>query len=544
MELYEWEIWHTYSSFMRTRDIDLISLAEVLVRQNIAELVLHRDGHTFWRGKNGIGRGETLVNLESSEKSGRITILPEDDQQPELTGFAFEAWYQGAHFRFNEKRVFHPDSDLPPQYIRAYLGQCNLINEKENKQIIIYPVVIIYATGVVIVEFRTISPDVPHDLYPFIKDKVNLFQHRFDRVEVAAGLVRLAPRAWYETKKSCSFCGRVSLLLLERHHDIAVQKAIKCIDGGDFEFELAPLPPPPGQGERLETFALTIMHVCAYLVAIPRKGFSFLFLGQKQIPKVATYWVGRPHIYLIDFKGQKETAEENLITNKAAFASMLSRTILTESQISDEFFPHDSRLFSDYNALIDKSASLWVWSISGKRQQEKCADLNRAHLIYEQQAVIELLEYGYMLHHIILAKATGLSCSMDVLKAREDLLNLDARIDRAAPSGETRRLLYSGWERYGMATIRKQIREALAVRGEKASFHEQRRALRLSLGIAILFGLVAVPALATQVLEPLWGWFDFSRPTNQDAFSTMLNLFSFFVVGIIIVAIFWRTNRI
>src|SRR5229473_413225 len=57
-----------------------------------------------------------------------------------------------------------------------------------------------------------------------------------------------------------------------------------------------------------------------------------------------------------------------------------------------------SRPFEDYNAYVTSPSSLWVWSKKGLREQEPRADANRGNLIYEQQAMMEALEYGYMLH--------------------------------------------------------------------------------------------------------------------------------------------------
>ncbi|WP_173195959.1 hypothetical protein [Geobacter sp. SVR] len=541
MELREWEIWHTYSSTLRAREIHLESLAEMLVHEGVAQTVLHRDGLTFWRGNERVGRGTTDVNINSTGVMAEIKFQPENDQQPELSGFAREAWYQASHFRFNEKRIFHPDSDLPPPYVRVYLGQCNLVNEEEDTCIRIYPVVVIYETGVILVEFRTISPDRAIEVSDFISGAINLFQYGFQRIECSPGLVRLASRVWYHSHPRWRLYHRATLLFLERGHDIAVKHNSRIDDEGDFEFELAPLP-NAGEEERLDSFALTIMHVIAYLAIMPRKGFSFLFRGQKALPGIGDYWVGRPHIYLIDFEGQKETSEENLKAHHKVFASILARIEFQDHEIPDHLMPEDSRIFSDYNAFINKEASLWVWSLSGKRRQGQWADQNRGHLIYERQATMELLEYGYMLHHRVLEKAMELSRSMDVLDAREDLLALDARIDRISAFGEIRQLLSTGWSRFGVKGIRRQINEALAVRGQKAATKEQVIAQALTTRLAIVFGLVAVPALASQVLEPLWGWLDLPRPADKSAFMTMLNLLALTGVGAIVSVSFRRRS--
>lgn len=537
MELREWEIWHTYSSTLKTPKIELESLAEKLVDQGVAQAVIHRDGLIHWRKNGKTGSGITDVNMNSAGAMAEIKFHPKNDQQPELSGFAQEAWYQASHFRFNEKRVFHPDSDLPPAYIRAYLGQCNLISEQENSCIRVYPVVVVYKTGVILVEFRTTSPDRSVELPDFIDGAINLFRYGFDRIECPPGLVRLASRAWCHSHLRWRLHHRAMLLFMERGHDLAVKENSRIDDEGDFDFELTPIS-NDGEEERLHSFALTIMHVFAYVAISPRKGFSFLLRGQKPLPGIGDLWVGRPHIYLIDFEGQKETSEENFKANRTAFASMLARVELEEHQIPHDLIPEDHRFFSDYNALITKEASLWVWSLSGKRRQEQWADKNHGHLIYEHQATMELIEYGYMLHHRVLEKAMGLSRSVDVLDAREDLLLLDARIDRISGFGEIRQLLSRGWSQFGVKEVRRQINEALAVRGQKAAIQEQSVVQALTTRLAVVFGLVAVPALAGQVLEPLWRWLNLPQPMDKNAFTTMLNIITLIGVGTVVFFLF------
>ena len=300
MELHEWEIWHTYSSTIQTGAINLESLAERLVCEGVAYTVLHRDGLTFWQGaqSKGIGKGATSINLDPAGVAAKFQMHPKDDQQPELAGFAREAWYQASLFRCNEKRVFHPDSDLPPPYLRAYLGQCNLISDQNDKYIRLYPVVVIYDTGVILVEFRTISPKQPVDLAHFIRGGINLYEYGFDRIEGPPGLVRLATRAWYHSHPRWRFHHRATLLYLERGHDIAVDEQTQLHEETDFEFELAPLS-SSGEEERLHSFALTIMHVFAFVAVAPRKGLGFLLRGQKPIAALGHYWEGRPHVYLM-----------------------------------------------------------------------------------------------------------------------------------------------------------------------------------------------------------------------------------------------------
>ena len=47
MELKEWEIWYTYSTYLESTVIDLDTAARLLVDSGIALCALHRDGGVF-----------------------------------------------------------------------------------------------------------------------------------------------------------------------------------------------------------------------------------------------------------------------------------------------------------------------------------------------------------------------------------------------------------------------------------------------------------------------------------------------------------------
>jgi hypothetical protein len=53
MKLHEWEIWHTYSTYVESTDIDLADCAERLVEGGLAEFVTLRSGESFWRTPEG-----------------------------------------------------------------------------------------------------------------------------------------------------------------------------------------------------------------------------------------------------------------------------------------------------------------------------------------------------------------------------------------------------------------------------------------------------------------------------------------------------------
>ena len=111
---------------------------------------------------------------------------------------------------------------------------------------------------------------------------------------------------------------------------------------------------------------------------------------------VGRFWSGRPHIYLVRFGNQCKTASENESKHGPHFGRIISRAAALDDEAAKSALPKDARLFEDYSAYVNGAATLWVWSKGGLSTEHM--DANRGNLIYERQALAELLEYGYMLY--------------------------------------------------------------------------------------------------------------------------------------------------
>ncbi|MGO9122267.1 MAG: hypothetical protein ACLQPD_32220 [Desulfomonilaceae bacterium] len=544
MQLYEWEIWHTYTSYINVDHVDLVYLASHLVELEMAYLAFHRDGMTVWRGKEGVGKGKTTVAFAPDGYQGTFAIKP-DRNAPKLVDFAAEAWLQACYLRFGELRLFGTEMPLPHPHVRFFLGECTLARDEQDQRILLYPTIIVFESGVVTVEFRTICPDHEVSLRDFIVGDVNLFQESFDSVHVPPGLARLATRAWYHSGRKWKFYQRAFLMFLERRHDLAVTQRTSTENEGDFAFDLAPLSSSDGSEhfEQLSSLALTIFHTLAYLIGRPRKGWRFLFRGQQRIPEIGGYWTGRPHVHLISFEDQRETAKDNEDAHAVALGSIMLRSDRAEPSAARSYLPASNRIFQDYGCYISKSLSLWVWSLSGLRQQESWADPNRGHLIYEHQSTAEMLEYGYMLHRALLERVSSHAGEEAILSAREDLLTLEQEMDDASSFGEIRDLLQRGWNAMGLDSIRSRIHESLEIRKTRASVRESRLTSQIGRAISILFGLIAVPRIAEEVLKPLWKVLALPRPKVDEEFSLLLIGISLSMVAVVIGVLLWHLDR-
>ncbi len=546
MEINEWEIWHTYSTYLLVSNIDLDLAARRLVESGVVQCAMLRDGQTYWRCRSGIGSGITVVRLEPPGIRASIKLEQHSGKKCELEGFAAEAWYQGAHFRCNEIRVFGEERAIPPPYVRGFLGQCNFLStENEGLKIVCYPVLLLYESGVILLEIRTIAPERPVSLEDFISGAVNLFSHSFSKIEVPPGISKLATLAYYRSHNRWRLHHRLALLYLQHANDRAVKKLTLIDREGDFTFELAPLSSSDGEGyyESLSSFALTIFHTVAFILGGPHLGLRFLLRGQSEIPVMGNFWSGRPHIYLSRFEDQRETAKENEEMHGPAFGSILARVFVSDPELALQFLPKDSRVFSDYSAYITSAATLWVWSLSGLRQQEPWADANRGHLIYEPQATSELLEYGYMIYRCLLERVQSYFDAGAVLCARQALLELEQIMSEAGQFGEIRKLLNDGWRKLGREGLKSHIKEGLSIREEETRLAERRVTEKIGRNLTILFGLFAVSPLANNVLRPLWELLGLYRPSNDAAFLTLLNATSLGLVTFIVIGLLWRLGK-
>ncbi|MHB8652348.1 MAG: hypothetical protein ACYDA9_00560 [Terriglobia bacterium] len=533
LEIYEWEIWHTYSSYLQVQHVDLGFAAWQLVESRVALFAALWDGRTYWSSGMDVGSGKAVMDRDPYADHATFTHVPDPGCTVPLAGFALEAWGQACKFRFSEQRVFGEDRPLPPPYVRVFLGQCDLISKGSPPSCVrLYPVLLIYDSGVVLLELRTISPERPTPLDQFVSNSENMFQQPFARIEVPPGLAKLATRAYYHSQQ-LRFDRRALLLWLERRHDLAVDQLTRRQKAGDFTFDLAPLSGADGDHpcEYLHTFALTLFQTVAFVLGRSRRGLAFVMLGPKRTPELGDFWSGRPHMYLTRFAGQRDTATENHLCHGEAFGCIFLRVPNAEGAIAKRYLPEDARIFEDYSAYISSHATLWVWSRNGIDQNFRWADPNRGHLIYERQAVVELLEYGYMLHRGLLERIDTYADADDVMAARKEVLRLQQHMEEVSPSGEIRDLLHRGWDQMGVPKLLSRIQEGLGLRETETRTVEARSAARAGQALTILFGLMAVPALAGQVIQPLWELLNIPHPHDIRLFMTIANVISLVGVG-------------
>jgi hypothetical protein len=538
LEIEEWEIWHTYSTFLETAGIDLLETARHLVASGVAECAMLRDGRVFWQSSGKVGSGSTVVDVDSICGQSAFQLQLDEGCKARPDGFALEAWGQASYFLLSERRVLGDDTALPPPYLRAYLGKCLLTSEtsdKKRSQLTLYPVLILYESGIMVIEFRMIGPKKVTTLADFIAGGVNLFRHKFDRVEVNPGLASFATRSYYQSAHKWNFIRRLQLMWLQSGHDIAVSQRTKKQADEDFSFNLAPL--SDSEGDDLKSIALTIFYTVAFIVGRPRVGLAFLLWGQPPVPPVGEFWSGRPHIHLVRFRNQCKSASDNEVHHGSDFGRILSRVHNLGEAEARHCLPKNARLFQDYGAYVTSASSLWVWSIDGLSGQEPWMDPNRGNLIYERQVLAELLEYGYMLHRSLYHRIEKFNTTAEVTSVRREIVQLQRKMREASHSDEIRELLENGWNELGLAYLISEINAGLRLRESETRSIEALRSTRVGWALTVVFGFVAVPALADQVIQPIWKLTPFRQFTD----ASLEKVISDGIAVLIVILALWVT---
>jgi hypothetical protein len=226
MLLNDWDIWHTYATYITCPIQDLEKAARLLVTHRVAECAVLREGQFYWWSGNRLQAGFSSVHVHPSRRHATTTVAPEFP-----AGFAGEALGQALYFRFAEKRLFGEEGPLPPPYVRAYMGECRLSSRSEV--FMVYPIVTLFESGVILVEMRMIAPNEAIEHTTFIEHYVNLFRWTVDEMWVPPGLVDLAGRThWEWSDRSWPFWRRPHLAMGNRQWKQSVRQVTKYSSSG------------------------------------------------------------------------------------------------------------------------------------------------------------------------------------------------------------------------------------------------------------------------------------------------------------------------
>ena len=156
------EIWHTYATNFFDPIGNLETAAKNLVSAGLLECAFVDNGNYYWLSGSKLLSGHAEITLGANRMQALIKI-----KTPIPEGYAREALFDSAYFRFAELKQFDRAKNFPPRYIRGYLGECMLISKDFTYTV--YPMIKLYSTGVILVEIRVICPKVEIGMERFVE---------------------------------------------------------------------------------------------------------------------------------------------------------------------------------------------------------------------------------------------------------------------------------------------------------------------------------------------------------------------------------------
>lgn len=384
----DWDVWHTFSSYLTYGDLNLSKVGERLVSSGVAEACLHRDGMAWWRNAEAVESGQVEYEFATGGRRAKVR-MPQSVIEGEGLNYAREAIYQGAFFHCEERGLLRPDEDVPPSYVRAFLGPMRLACDMRSLTMFVYPMLKIFENGVILSEFRLIAPSQKKALPDFLDNFVNASLLALDSVAVPPAISRLAPVAYASAYFGTSIAGRIANYLKARRHAIAVSNLTQFEDHGDFKHAFAPLSSDVSSPETMSSIAQTLFSIVGYVIGgCDKENIATLFCRQRNIPVPGKRWFGRPSIFLMEFDGQQSSALKNEKKFGAAFGSLITRTRYDQDHLATDALPNDLRLSDDFSFFASSSAFLIVWAGKGIERTRLYADNNRGELVYGNQAII------------------------------------------------------------------------------------------------------------------------------------------------------------
>ncbi len=545
MNIHSWQIWHTYSTFTDLPLTDLEEAGRLLVDAEVAICAIHRDGRTHWRTKNGdVRSGETVISMRPHDDKAVTELKTDNGGSPDMDEAVHALWFEYCLLRFHEMKLFHDVSQLPPEYLRAYIGkfEAKIGDHTAN----IYPVVKIFVNGVIMISFRVFSSETSVPLGEFVDNYVNFGLKELRELMVSPGIAKYAPSAFFNAYLGkTSFRVRWYLYKTERAHFQSVQALNTKSTDDEYDFTTSPLSHADDEftTDNLGTVALTVFDTITYVLSKPTQGLRYLIFGRKRHPKVGQRWVGRPHVYVFKHDNQQETASANEQSHAELIRSVLMRSSMSSFRDIQYTHPQSLRQYDDYGCYITTNSSLWLWSGSGIKSEGGIADPNFVRVISAPQVSVEMIEYGYMLYVRLRTKFSNLAKSHEVIAARRVLSMFEQQLRDASPYGEIVTLMEVGLKNIGADNVRHSITENLSISSSESSLKEASASEARRIVLAILFGLIATPRLATDVIAPAWSMLGLWKPECASHPNLFVKFVTLVLVGGFIVLSFTLIRR-
>jgi len=238
MELKDWDIWHSYSSYfvdeLVNSNENLAKIAIRLVKSDLCPLVFGANTAYWYKQDNEVKKSK--VNIEILKNQECRYKLPEHP-----LGYPLELLDQSMKMWHSEYKLFSDKYRNSFPYIRCFLNACYLKTDT-GRTIILYPQIKIYANGIFILSFREIAPKETYYLEPFMINEVNISQLDLDNILIPPELVKSNVIGLvYEQPFFYLLWNRNKIRKNNKDIFKRLEENTELIDAGDFKFHLVPM---------------------------------------------------------------------------------------------------------------------------------------------------------------------------------------------------------------------------------------------------------------------------------------------------------------
>lgn len=491
MRLREWEVWYTYGLYFEEPLADLANIAAELVASGLAEATLQSDGTARWYASRDVKTASLRMDVDPSLRRATINF-PGGIDHP----FAVETLYQCGYLRYGEQVTLGEGSAFTPPYVRTLLGQMEL--RSPRRILSMYPILKLHATGVLLIGFRMISSGALLSHRAFIDRFVHLPRETFAEWWVPPALARIIPTIGADAQAPPQ--------LVRDAHDAAVDYYTE-VGNPHLNLQLAPV-----AGDESGWTLTDVTHTLADVVRVIA---DRAIAARHRELRFGHHWNARPNIHLIKFVRQQPTTAENEAAFGHAFGSILAGMVDDDADVNRRFLTPNARPFSDYAIYTNSAARLWVHATRSLRaKRELPPDPNRGVFVYEQQAIADAIDHAYALHHRLAAAASDADAVERALEQQRTLVALEVALQSTGRSGDIRDLIRRNLDELGVPALRSAAQQLLGLQQQHLALRAEHRAGAWATAMTFVFGLVAVPPIARDVIEPLWKLAMWPVPAN------------------------------
>lgn len=520
MYIKEWNIWHSYSTFLIKDGYILEDIAYKLVKSDLCPLVFMQDLKIWWK-ENGEVKIETLEIIEYKPSGFNFKIPNISDR------YVLECLNQFLIMWHAEAGLLNEKYRNSFNYIRGAMNPCRF--KSGQRPVSLYPQLKIYNNGMLNLLFRQISPIFDYPVESFIEHEVNLFKNEIDEMETAPEIMKLSGRLHLHDYPIISRLLKKNAIL--EAMDNAIEKETEYVEEGDFSFYYTKVIKDNCEIFNLDDLYGFFTSAIVYVINSNKKGEIPTFSKLKY--NFGNYWTLRPSVFITDFKDQPYRSSKIHEDFKNHLGKIMARKSHPFYVDFSNFLGKNLREADDYCLYMNRGLTLWVFSKSGVDYNKK-EDPNLS-LTYEKQVQVECIDHLNISLKRMSETSSNLSLSYEsVLINQLNQNDLEEFfLDDISSFGEINNIFKYASKKLNWDNLRKLIKAKIEIRSQFFNVKRDERYKNLAYLTTLIFGLIGVPTFADKVIGPLLLYYNVLLPTDSN-----LQILIFDLIAIILTFLF------